>query len=279
LSIELNRVQEMDVLDFLAELPANTADMIFADPPYNIKERGGRFSENVQGWKEYWAWCEAWINNAAAILKDTGSMFLKCPARTSGYFQVILDKYLEYRNQIILLTPVHPTRRSFLNEHEVLLFYAKNKKRAFYNPTAELWPRNGNKNWWYKDKYRELEGDRISDIWTDVKCIVAGSLVSQETILKPNTRSKAHPNQMPVKIAERCILFTTKPYNLVVDLFAGSGTVPTAAARLNRYFMACDINPEYAALANVRAGQNALEFSQDCLNKMEGIEEFEQCRE
>lgn len=244
--------------------------MIFADPPYNIKSRGGRFDENVSGWPEYFGWCTAWIEQAKRILKPTGSLFLKCPARTSGHYQVILDHVgLHYRNQIILLCSVHPTGKAYLTSHEVLFYYAKDVKQVFFNPLAELWLRDQRKNWWYKEKYRNPDGDRISDLWLDIKVMPAGSLINSETILKFGTRLKFHPNQMPIKIAERCIIFTTKPYGVVVDFFAGSGTVPAACMKHNRYFYASEVDEDFCRLANVRSGQKVIDFRQKDLQHME----------
>lgn len=270
MTLELNRVHNLDVLEFAALLPEETADMIFIDPPYNIKARGGRFDENVSNWPEYFSWCMDWIQEARRILKPTGSLFLKCPARTSGHYQVLLDQAgLHYRNQIILLCAVHPSSKAYLTSHEVLYYYAKDIKQVFFNHLAELWLRDQNKNWWYKEKYRNPDGDRISDLWLDIKTMPAGSLINSETILKAGTRLKFHPNQMPIKIAERCITFTTKPYGLVVDFFAGSGTVPAAAMKLNRVFYACETDEDFCRLANVRSGQRVIDFQQKELERME----------
>jgi len=268
--LELNKIHLADVVDFINKISDQSVDMVFADPEYNIKARGGRFSENVKPWAVYWAWCENWVLAAQRIIKPTGSIFIKCPARTSGNFQVALDDCgFDYRNQIILYCPCHPTKRSFLTTHEVLLFYAKDMDKSYFHYQAEMKPRDPDKNWWYKENYRSDYGDRINDLWMEIKWLPAGSLFAEETILEPGTRLKAHPNQMAEKIAERAIMFTTRPGDLVVDFFSGSGTVSAAAKKLGRNFLACDIDPHYVELGNQRISQQIIKFDQNDLLAME----------
>jgi DNA modification methylase len=264
------QIFNLDVLEFLKGIETGSADMVFADPEYNINPRGGRFDEKLRDWLDYFDWVTLWLDEARRILKDTGSIFLKCPARTSGYYQVQLQHIgFEYRNQIILSVPVHPARRSFLSAHEVLWFYSVDSKKSYFNPTGLIRAKEESNRWWYKEKFRDPDGDRINSIWLDIKWLCAGSLFSAETILAPGSRMKAHPNQMNSEIAERAILFTTRPGDLVIDLFTGSGTVPFVANKLGRRYLATDINPLYVKLARVRCGQSHLEFSPNELAAME----------
>ena len=73
--IELNRIYLKDALEGLKELPDNFADIIIADPPYNIGKDFGVFKENWE-LEEYIKWSMNWINEAIRVLKDNGSMFI-----------------------------------------------------------------------------------------------------------------------------------------------------------------------------------------------------------
>jgi len=263
-------IYNLDVMEFLGGIEPGSADMVFADPEYNINPRGGRFDEKLRSWGDYYAWVDKWLAGSRRILKESGSVFLKCPARTSGWYQVQLEHAgFEYRNQIMLSIAVHPTKRSFLSAHEVLWFYAVDAEKSYFNPKAILRRKVESNRWWHKEKFRDPEGDRVNSVWLDIKWLCAGSLFSAETILTPGTRLKAHPNQMNSEIAERCILFTTRPGDMVIDLFTGSGTVPFVANKLGRRFMATDIDPAYAWLAKTRCGQSHLPFTDEELANME----------
>lgn len=87
--------------------------------------------------------------------------------------------------------------------------------------------------------------------WDDIPFVYAG-VPHPEAILTPGTNRKAHPAQMPVALAARCIVFFTATGDLVCDPFSGSGTTGEACLRLHRRFLGMEREAEYCALAEQR---------------------------
>jgi len=89
----------------------------------------------------------------------------------------------------------------------------------------------------------------LKDVWDDIPFVYAGCIHHKEAIMAPNSNSKAHPCQMPEKLAARAILFSSDQGDIVLDPFFGSGTVPVVAAKLDRRFLAVEIEQKFCEIA------------------------------
>lgn len=228
-----------DCLEWLPRIETGSVDLIFADPPFN---KGKAYKDKRANYKE---WCEAWIVECFRVLKDTGSFYL-----------MTLDEYLEWKMPImaghgVFINQIHwrnvsssHSKRRFWGAYQPILLYGKTKDYTFhtYAETEDT----GHRRWGgYSTEYR----GQLKDMWEDIPFCYAGSIYHKEAIIAPGTNRKAHPCQMPEKLAARPIKFSTDPGDIVLDPFFGSGTVPVVAAKLNRRFMGCEIEQKFCEIA------------------------------
>ncbi len=266
-----------DNLLALAELPADCADLIYIDPPFNTGRRqirkhlrsiadengaqrgfqGKRYRNIHLGsrhftdqFADYHSFLEPRLREAHRILRPNGSFFLHIDYREAHYCKVLLDEIFG--------------RESFMNEIIWAYDYGGRAKRR--------WPAKHDNIFWYamhpKDytfHYDEME--RIP--------YMAPGLVSAEkaargktptdvwwhTIVSPTGREKTgYPTQKPLGILERIIKVHSNRDDLVVDFFAGSGTTGEAAARLGRRFWLCDSHPEAIRVMKKRLAKYGTDF-------------------
>lgn len=246
----LNRIICGDTLEVTKGIPDNSIDLIFADPPFN---RGKDYGIDKDKRADYHTWIQIWIKDCFRILKETGNFFIMIDSKNVGYFQVAMDKYGIFENLIIWTRGGATTKKKFNPYHQDILFYSKNHDLHYFKFDAEHKPIDKRKDWLCKEKFRRHDlGDRINEIWDDIKYLTAGMYVHKETILKNGTREKLHPCQMPLKLIKRILKFASEKNSLIFDPFLGSGTTTVACKQLNRKYIGIEINPDYCRIARER---------------------------
>jgi len=251
--MEINKIICGDCIEILKEIPDNSIDLIFADPPFNRKKDYGIDKDNRL---DYHKWVDIWVKECFRILQDTGNLFIMIDSKNVGYYQVIADRYGTFENLIIWCRGGASTKRKFNPYHQDILFYSKDHKKHYFNFEVEHKPIDKTKNWLCKEKFRRYDlGDRINEIWNDIKYITAGMYPHKEAILKKGTYEKLHPCQMPLKLITRIIKFASKENDIILDPFLGSGTTALVCKRTGRNFIGCDISPKYVEMAGRRLAQ------------------------
>lgn len=273
-----NKIIFGDNLEVLRTLPSESVSLIYIDPPFNtgkvqarkhlrttrsedgdrIGFQGARYKTEVLGEKaysdvfeNYLAFLKPRLEEAHRILTPTGSLYFHIDYREVHYCKILLDEIFG--------------RDSFLNEIIWAYDYgARSKVR---------WPaKHDNILWYAKDPENYVfnydEVDRIP--------YMAPGLVGPEkaalgktptdtwwhTIVSPNGKEKTgYPTQKPLGIIKRIVTASSKPGDLVMDFFAGSGTFGEAALLLGRKFILADNNPEaLEVMAKRFAGYPEIQF-------------------
>ncbi|MBK1696925.1 site-specific DNA-methyltransferase [Rhodovibrio salinarum] len=243
-----NRILEQNCIDGLNALPAGSVDLVFADPPYNLQLGGELHRPNnsrVDGVDDAWdqfddlaaydAFCRKWLTAARHALKDDGSIWV-----IGSYHNIFrLGALLQDMGFWILNDVVwHKTNpmpnfrgRRFTNAHETLIWAAKSPKSKYTFNYQSM---------------KALNDDlQMRSDWTMPIC-------SGQERLKDASGRKAHPTQKPEALLHRVILASTKPNELVVDPFMGSGTTGAVAKRLRRRWLGFEMDADYAAVARQR---------------------------
>ena len=202
------------------------------------------------------------------VLKPTGSLYLHCDHTANGYLRQLLDAVFgkeNFRNAIVWHYNKWTNAAAyFQRNHDTVLFYAKSaatqyNKQFVMTPHKERtiargWDRNVVQGGvrqllvydrekaakeMSKDKYDRVvfrddndDGTAMSDVWVDINYLSSGS--------KERT---GYPTQKPVALAERIIAASSNPDDVVLDCFAGCAYVAVAAERLERRWVACDLQP------------------------------------
>lgn len=239
---------EGDCLAELAKLPDACADLVFADPPYNLQLGGGltRPDQSVvdgvdDDWDkfadfaEYDRFTRAWLTECRRILKPDGAIWVIGSYHNVFRLGVALQDlgYWILNDVVWRKTNPMPNFKGtrFTNAHETLIWAARSKetKYTFHYDALKL----------FNDDL-QMRSD-----WTLPLCTGAERL-------KDAQGRKTHPTQKPEALLHRVVLGTTKPGDLIVDPFFGAGTTGAAAKRLGRHYIGIERDPTYAAAARAR---------------------------
>ena len=233
----LNRITEGDCLTLLREIPDNSVDVTFADPPFNLKKKYNSTKDSL-ALQVYLDWCEQWIGEMVRVTKPTGSIFVHNIPKWLTYYSAYLNKVAHFKHWISWDAPTSPMGKTLQPSHYGILFYAKDAKLNKFYEIRYHHKRCRKCGYLHKDyggKKAGLHpfGPLLSDVWTDIHRV------------KHNKYRDDHPCQLPVHLLERLILMSTDEGDIVLDPFSGTGTTPLAAKRLGRNFIGFDIDKEY----------------------------------
>ncbi len=224
----MGRVTHIEALELLALLPDASVDAIITDPPYGLAGRVFEFPhKHYSAVNEDWDLFVPtdWMAACERKLKPGGSVI--CFGVRQSIYQVAaagLSRGWRLVNDITWEKPDAPpnfTGRMLTETTERALWFCPSGEGWTYNlPIAKAMN----------------HGKNLRDVWT--YGITRGDRI--------------HPTQKPLQLMERCVQLFTKPGDLVVDLFAGSGTTLEAARRHGRRYLGSDITLEYVKAANKR---------------------------
>jgi DNA modification methylase len=242
-------LHEGDCVEVMKSLQAETIDMIFADPPFNIGKRYGGKSSNDNR-LDYYDWCAEWIAQGFRLLKPTGTFYLMTIARHIFRMGYEMEKHgifvnkVEWRN----VSASH-LKKQFWPATQSIAVFGKTEAYKFntYAQTRKI--SKNNLRW---GRYSTEPKGQFLDYWDDIPFVYAGSVVHPEAIMKKGTNEKAHPAQMPVNLPGRAILFSTDEGDMVLDPFNGSGTTGAACIKLSRSYIGIERESQYCQMSRER---------------------------
>ncbi len=240
-----------DSIEWLSGLDGSSVDLVFADPPYNLKKAEWDTFESQQ---EYVAWSVRWIEQAARVLKPEGTLYvcgfseiladLRLPA--SRFFKGCRWLIWHYKNKANLGDDWGRSHESILhfrkgreftfNVDEVRIPYGEHTLKYPAHPQAETSQYGGGAN---KDRvwHPHPRGAKPKDV------------LEIPTTCNGMHEKTPHPTQKPEELLRKFILASSKPGEVVIDPFLGSGTTAVVAEQLKRRWQGCDMNPEYCGWA------------------------------
>jgi DNA modification methylase len=244
-----------DCVDGMRQIEAQSVDLIFADPPFNIGQPYGGDSHNDRR-ADYYEWCETWIDECFRILKSTGTIYLMTMSRHLGKLYPTLESrgvfisHINWRN-----VSAGQSQRAFWRSTLPILVYAKSKDYVFH-PHAQV-RRLETENLRWGSHSTQPRGPLL-DYWDDIPRVYAGAIHHQEAILVQGTNQKLHPCQMPVDLPKRAILVSTNPGAIVVEPFAGVAGTAVACIETGRQYIGFEKEPVYVEAAQRRIAGAAL---------------------
>lgn len=236
----LNKIIQGDCLKLLKQIPDNSVDITFADPPFNLKKGYNSYKDSLK-LQEYLDWCESWISEMVRVTKPTGSIFLHNIPKWLTYYASFLNKKADFKHWISWDAPTTPMGKSLQPGHYGILFYAKDAKQLKYYEIRHPHKRTRKtkilaKDYGGKKSMLHPYGPLVSDVWTDIHRI------------KHNKFRDEHPCQLPIHLLERIILMSTDENDIVLDPFNGTGTTAIAAKRLGRQYIGFDLDKDYVSI-------------------------------
>lgn len=229
----------MDCCDFLKELPDESIQLICIDPPYNLELAGWDVYDN------YIEWAAKWLDEAYRVLSRNGSMVI---------FGGIQFRDVKSGDLIDIIHHVrHNTKFKLIN---TIIWRYKNgmsAHRYFANRHEEIiWLVKSNDYYFDLDSVREPYSEK------DLEMALRDKRLNPENTMKGknptnvweinrlNGNSKervGHPTQKPIEIIDRLVMALSYPGSIVLDFFAGSGTVGRVCIANGRNCLMCDRDP------------------------------------
>jgi len=240
-----------DCVEWLASLASASVDLIFADPPYNIKKADW---DNFESQEQYISWSMRWIEQAARALKHTGTLYvcgfsevladLKHPA--SRFFPGCRWIVWHYKNKANLgsdwgrshesILHLRKSRQFTFNVDDIRIPYGAHTLKYPIHPQAVT------------SQYGKQA--RRDHVWVPhekgAKC---KDVIEIPTTCNGMGEKTPHPTQKPEELLRKLVLASSNPGDLVIDPFSGSGTTLVVAEQLERRWMGCDLSYEYCTWA------------------------------
>jgi site-specific DNA-methyltransferase (adenine-specific) len=262
-------VLEADNLDVLEAMPDGVVDLAYADPPFAtggrqrlVSIRTGRGTQTRRGFRgrevaweavsdlafddglpldEHLAALGARVREVHRVLAPHGSLYLHVDWRTAHHVRLLLDEVFgpeRFLNELVWAYDYGGRARDrWPRKHDTILWYAKGDRWTFDREAIDRIPYLAPG---LVGPEKAARGKLPTDVWW-------------MTIVPPASKERTgYPTQKPVRLLERIVAASSRPGDLVLDPFAGSGTTGVAAARLGRRWLLVDRNPEAVAIARAR---------------------------
>jgi len=246
-----NKIICGDCIEVLGKVRKPFADLIFADPPFNIGYEYDKYNDR-QDRERYIAWTKDWMTVCKKVLKPNGSFYIAIGDEYAANVKIVADDLgLFLRNWLIWhYTFGQQMKNKFARSHTHVFYFVNDGKNFTFNDHAVRVP--SDRQLIYNDKRANPAGKMPDDVWNEYPR-VCGTF---------KERAGWHPCQMPESLLKRIIVVSSNPGDCVLDPFAGSGTTPAAAYRLGRNYVGVEISKEYVEntkkrLAELKGRQHA----------------------
>lgn len=249
-----------DNMSVLSEVESGTVQLVYIDPPFNtgkvqkresirtVKSETGRrvgfkgasydtIRESATSYNDsfadYWAFLAPRLEEAHRVLAEDGSLYLHLDYREVHYAKVFLDQIFgreNFLNEIIWAYDYGArSTKKWPAKHDNILVYSKSSRYYFNSVEVDREPYMAPG---LVTPEKAEKGKLPTDVWW-------------HTIVSPTGKEKTgYATQKPEGILRRIVTASSKPGDLVVDFFAGSGTTGAVAKKLGRRFILVDENPE-----------------------------------
>ena len=263
----------------LRELPDESVDLVYIDPPFNTggtQSRGRvKVARDAEGdrvgfgghryrterlgspggfadrFDDYLGFLAPRLDQAARVLKPTGSLYLHLDYREVHYCKVLLDSVMgrdSFLNEIIWAYDYGArSKRRWPTKHDNILVYVKDPKQYWFS--SDEVDRIPYMAPGLVGPEKAARGKLPTDVWW-------------HTIVSPTGKEKlGYPTQKPLGVLRRIVVASCPPGGVVLDAFAGSGTAGAAALESGRRFILIDESAEAIAVMRRRfAGAAGVEF-------------------
>lgn len=256
--LALDRIHQGDCLTHLAKQPI-ASDLAFADPPFNIGYEYDVYHDRKK-YEAYLDWTRQWMGAVNQALKPDGAFWIAIGDEYAAEIKLIAQKelHLTCRSWVIWYYTfgVHCTKK-FTRSHAHLFHFVKDPTKFTFNEDEISVP--SARQLVYADGRAEPGGRLPDDTWIlRPQDVPNGFRGEQATWYFPRVagtfkqRAGFHGCQMPEQLLGRIIRTCSRPGEIVLDPFAGSGTTLVVAKKLGRRWLGFELSAEYARKANAR---------------------------
>ena len=257
--ISSDYISNSDCIKGMRILPDDCADLIIADPPYNLSKSGdwkwdnsvllsgmgGNWNITNENWDNmtldgYFNFSFAWLSEAKRILKPTGSMWIFGTYHNIGIINVVCQMLgIEIINEVIWYKknafPNLSGRRLTASHETILWAHTGGKKRNYF------FDYDYSKDGEFSEDKLKNPGKQMRTVWD-----LSNNKKSEEL------KYGKHPTQKPLKILTRMIKLSSRPGDIVLTPFSGSGSECVAAKITGRHYIGFETDEEYCKVAGER---------------------------
>lgn len=239
-----------DTLEALRHLPDACADLVIADPPYNLSKRFGQMAFTAMSHEQYGAYVDSWFHEVCKKLKPHATLYLCGDWRAAATLQRAMESELTLLNRITWQREKgRGTQRNWKNCQEDIWYGVKDAKNYCFNAEAVMMKRRvlapyrsqGQPKDWHETDNGKFRLTYPSNFWDDIT--VPFWSMAENT---------DHPTQKPEKLIAKLILASSNEGDVVLDPFLGSGTTSVVAKKLGRHYCGIEQNEEYCLYAEKR---------------------------
>ena len=238
-----------DTFEVMKNLPESFADLVIADPPYNMDKdfKGNKFHKQTD--EMYEEYTENWISAVLPLLKDNATVYVCCDWKSSGVIERVLNRYFHLRNRITWQREKgRGALTNWKNGMEDVWFATVSKQYTFNVEDVKIRRKviapyrvDGKPKDWEETDAGNFRDTYPSNFWDDIS-IPYWSMAE-------NT---AHPTQKPEKLLAKLILASSNAGDTVFDPFAGSGSTLVTAKKLGRHYVGIEQNEQFCVWAEKR---------------------------
>jgi len=265
-STELGRLYQCDCMQLMSNMDADSVDLVFADPPFNLDKMYPSGMDDDLKANEYVKWSEDWLRECVRVLKPGGSLFVWNLPKWNMQLAAFLNQYLTFRHWIAVdIKYSLPIASRLYPSHYSLLYYCRGAKPKTFHPdrlpmpvcphcSGDLRDYGG-----YKNKMNP-SGVNLADVWTDIP-----------PVRHAKYKRRKEANELSLRLLDRVVEMASDEGDLVFDPFGGSGTTYIVSEMKARKWIGCEIGPvdgivtrfgaiaeEREYLQRIRAGLNCL---------------------
>lgn len=233
------KIIEGDCCEVLVTLPRESVDLVVADPPYNIGVDYGQ-GRKADRRADYWQWCMKWIYLCHRVLRPHGSIWVISGQEHGAEVDLSLQlQGFHVRNRVTWHETFGVYCHNKFGRTSRPVFYAVKGTDFVFNRDAVTVP--SARQTVYRDKRAAVGGKIMGDVWQISR--VCGTF---------HERVKGVPTQLPEELVRRIVSVSSSPGHVVLDPFAGSGTIPAVAAAMGREAIGIELSERFACIAKKR---------------------------
>lgn len=236
-------------LELMPLLPEGFADLVIADPPYNMNKAFGDTAFHRISEDDYYKYTLAWLEKLRPLMKDSASIYVCCDWGSSAAISAALSEFFVVRNRITWQREKgRGAARNWKNSMEDIWFATVSNAYTFNLDAVKVrrkviapYRENGKPKDWEETDEGKFRSTCPGNFWDDVTVPYWS--------MPENT---AHPTQKPEKLLAKLILASSNPCDTVFDPFLGSGSTSVTAKKLDRHYCGIEQNPQYCAWCEKR---------------------------
>lgn len=239
-----------DALTVLDKIPDECASLIIIDPPYNLSKTFNSSKFNAMSDNMYEEYLRTWFKKVCDKLKPDGSLYMCGDWKCSSSQQKVISEELTVINRITWQREKgRGAKTNWKNAMEDIWFAVKDKDNYYFDVDSVKMKRqviapykeNGEPKDWEETDEGNFRITFPSNFWDDISIPFWS--------MPENTD---HPTQKPEKLIAKLVLASSRPGDIVLDPFVGSGTTCVVAKKLGRHYLGIEIDEEYCLWAAKR---------------------------